>query len=183
MIKFKRLIALVLAFTLVVSYGPVFMDTDAANGLKLKNTNVTLKVIKKDGVNYSSNHTIKIQKSKGIKILKTTYTSMNKSIAKVSKKGVVTPISAGNTVIIIKVKYKKKGKKISKKFKLDIEVILEDLDNSGIKPNYSTTTEVTATSAETKSTTEVTTTRSEAESTTAVELIATTSISIVHIYI
>lgn len=68
-------------------------------------------------------------KVKGIKVK---YSSQNKSIAKVNKKGTIYGVSPGNTIVIAKTTYTYKGKK--KKQTDQIKVCVMEDPDAGIKP-------------------------------------------------
>lgn len=80
-------------------------------------------------VNYSAKKlvvkksvTLKVKKSKGVTIKSKSFSSSNKKVAKVTKKGKVIAVKSGKAVIKTKVKYKYKGKMYIKTFKTKITV-------------------------------------------------------------
>lgn len=115
-----KLLAFLLAIILVVSNTPI--TAEAATSVKLSKSSVTLKITKSGKKTTYGTSTIKIKKSKGIKIQKTTYKSANKKIATVSKKGKVTAKKKGSTKITITVKYKKGKKTYTKKLTYKVKV-------------------------------------------------------------
>lgn len=121
-----KLLAFLLAAIWVVSSTPA--TAEAATPVKLSKSSVTLNITKDDKKTTYGTSTIKIKKSKGVKIKKTTYKSANKKIATVSKKGKVTAKKKGSTKITVAVKYKK-GKKIYTKklnYKVKVKNVKED---------------------------------------------------------
>ncbi len=94
----------------------------ASNAVSLKKKSATLN-IKQDGAKIKKETTkIKIKKKKGVKIKKTTYRIDDKSVAKVDKKGKITPKSAGAAVITVNVKYKYRKKTKTKKLNYNVKV-------------------------------------------------------------
>ena len=107
----KKIFSCLLVLSLLFSVFSVEMQAQAATSpVKLAKKELTLKIVAKDGKTSYGKATIKVKKSKGIKIKKTTFKSKNKKIATVSKKGKVTAKKKGSTKISVKVTYLKKGK-------------------------------------------------------------------------
>ncbi len=83
--------------------------------------------------------TLKVKKKKAVKVVSCKWSSKNKKVAAVTKKGVVTGKKAGKTTITAKVKYKKTGAKKSVTKKLNCKVTVK-------KAKKTTTTETSETS-------------------------------------
>ena len=115
-----KLLAFLLAAIWVVSSTPA--TAEAATPVKLSKSSVTLNITENDKKTTYGTSTIKIKKSKGIKIKKTAYKSANKKIATVSKKGKVTAKKKGSTKITVAVKYKKGKKTYTKKLNYKVKV-------------------------------------------------------------
>lgn len=69
--------------------------------------------------------TLKVKKKKAVKVVSCKWSSKNKKVAAVTKKGVVTGKKAGKTTITAKVKYKKTGAKKSVTKKLNCKVTVK----------------------------------------------------------
>lgn len=123
----KKIISVLLSAVMVAGIFtslPVnsFAAKKKAKPVSLKKTSVTLKISEKNGKKVYGTTKIKVKKAKGVKIKKTTYKSLNKGIAKVSKKGKVTAKAHGNTKIKVKVKYKYKKRSYKKTLTLKVKV-------------------------------------------------------------
>lgn len=110
----KRVLAFFMAFAMILSYNGCSQMASAAKKKtpKLSSKSVTLKV------GSSKKITVKNKPSKA----KVTWSSKNKKIAKVSKKGKITAVKKGNTKVIAKVVYKKGKKKVTKKLTVKVKV-------------------------------------------------------------
>lgn len=93
--KTKRIIAFLLAVSLVLGFTPVTTVTSAAKKMALNKKKITLQV--------GSSTTLKVKNTKK----KVTWKSSNKKVAKVSKKGKVTALKKGTAKITAKVSGKK----------------------------------------------------------------------------
>ena len=94
-----------------VTPGTVTPASEAASSqIKLKKKSATLSIIQDGAKIKTKTAKIQIKKKKGVKIKKIQYASQDKSVAKVSKKGVVTPKSIGLAKIKVSVKYRYKKK-------------------------------------------------------------------------
>jgi len=100
----KRVIAFVMALALVLS-GTASIDAQAARKATVKLNRKTVSVVKGKKV------TLKIKKSNVKKVKSTKWSSGNKKVATVSKKGVITAKKKGSAKITCTVKYKAKGAK------------------------------------------------------------------------
>lgn len=114
----NRLIALVMTFAMVMTIGG-FSGLTAksasaakAKALKLSKKTLTLQV------GTSGKVTLK-NAPKGAKVK---WSSKNKKIATVSKKGKITAKKAGKTKVTAKVTYRKNGKKVTKSLKVTVKV-------------------------------------------------------------
>ena len=95
----------------------------AASGkVKLEKKSATLSIVQDGAKIKKDKYRIRVTNKKGVKIKKTKYECKDKSIASVSKKGVITPKAAGKTSVTVKVKfrYKKKTKNKTLTFKVNI---------------------------------------------------------------
>lgn len=118
----KRLLAVALTLVMVLAGAGASLGnvTQVRAARKVK---VTLKLSKKRiSVKKGKKATLKITKKNVKKIKSKTWSSKNKKIATVSKKGVVTGRKAGTTTIICKVKYRAKGSAKYKTKKLQCKV-------------------------------------------------------------
>jgi serine protease inhibitor len=132
-----------------------------AKKVSLKKSSATLKISKKNGKNVYGKTTVKVKKTKGVKVKKITYKSSAAKIAKVSKKGKVTAKSEGKAKIKVKVKYKYKKKSYKKT--LTFKVTVKDLRKNNnpktptpveTEPETSADVVATTTPAQTAETTE-----------------------------
>ena len=106
----NRIAALLVALLLAVLVLPT-QSQAAAAPVKLAKSKATLSITQKDGKTVYGTTTIKLKKSSGVKVTKTTYKSKNKKVAAVSKTGKVTAKKKGTTDIEINVTYTKNKKK------------------------------------------------------------------------
>lgn len=118
--KSKKLLAAFMAVSMVVTglsggLGNI-RQAQAKTTVKLNKTAVTVTKGKKV--------TLKVQKSKGIKVKSCKWTSQKKAVASVTSKGVVTGKKAGKTVVTAVVKYQKNGRKknVTRKLKCKVTV-------------------------------------------------------------
>lgn len=137
----KKLMSLVLTLALVLAGTLANVNSQPAAAkakkatLKFKNTSYTVKV--------GSNLDLKKQISKkNVKKVKSmTWSSKTKTVAKVSKKGVVTGVKDGTTTITCKVKLIAKGakktstKKITTKVKVEKSVIAKPTNKPTVAPS------------------------------------------------
>lgn len=117
----KFFAALLSAAMILTSTGVSMIDgakADAAGKAVLKQAKKTV------SIRQGKKTTLKIKKKNIKKVRKIIWTSKNKKIATVSKKGVVKAIKAGKTTITAKVNYKAKGAKkfTNKKLKFTVKV-------------------------------------------------------------
>lgn len=99
---------------LTFSVGIQNFETDAAAAVSLSPSSVSVKE--------GGSKTIKVKAGKKVTIKKKTFVSKNKKIATVSAKGKVTGVKAGNTKVVVTVKYKKSSKKYTKKLTCPVKV-------------------------------------------------------------
>ena len=117
----KFFAALLSAAMILTSTGVSMIDgakADAAGKAVLKQAKKTV------SIRQGKKTTLKITKKNIKKVKKIIWTSKNKKIATVSKKGVVKAVKAGKTTITAKVNYKAKGAKkfANKKLKFTVKV-------------------------------------------------------------
>ena len=113
--KFKKVLALFLCMTMILSCGFYSSNVNASNTkLQLSTKSITL--------TKGDTKTIKVKKAKNVKISKIKYVSKNKKIATVTNNGKVTAKKVGKTTIYTTIKYKLKKKSYSKKFKTSVVV-------------------------------------------------------------
>lgn len=117
----KFFAALLSAAMILTSTGVSMIDgakADAAGKAVLKQAKKTV------SIRQGKKTTLKIKKKNIKKVKKIIWTSKNKKIATVSKKGVVKAVKAGKTTITAKVNYKAKGAKkfANKKLKFTVKV-------------------------------------------------------------
>lgn len=148
----KRYLSILLVVVLVI--GMFSVQAEAATPIKLAKKSVTLKIVKTGKKTTYGKSTIKVKKSKGIKVKKTTYKSKNKKIATVSKKGVVTAKKKGNTTITVTVRYQKKVKKkwktYTKKLSYKVKVKVVDNRNNTTEKTTEKTTQAPSTEKKTE---------------------------------
>ncbi len=108
------------------------------------NGNAVISSAKKAPALSSKKLTLKVGVSKKLKIknapkkYSATWTSKNKKIAKVNKKGKVTAVKAGKTKVICKLNYKQNGKKFKKTLKATVVVNAADAGASTTAPAAAT---------------------------------------------
>lgn len=159
--KMKKVLALFLCMTMILSCGFYSSTVDAASTkVKLTTKSITL--------TEGNTKTIKVKKAKNVKISKIKYVSKNKKIATITKKGKVTAKKVGKTVIYTTINYKIKKKSYSKKFKTSIVVNKKE-------SSINTTTEI-PTTTESATTTEKPNIESTTENPTTTEQPATPTI-------
>ena len=118
----KKFFATLLSAAMILTSTGVSMidgaKADAAGKAVLKQAKKTV------SIRQGKKTTLKIKKKNIKKVRKIIWTSKNKKIATVSKKGVVKAIKAGKTTITAKVNYKAKGAKrfTNKKLKFTVKV-------------------------------------------------------------
>lgn len=128
--KAKTILAFLLAIVIVVSGTQIKAEASSVNAqnttvavpVKLSKSSVTLKITKNGKKTAYGTKTIKVKKSKDIKIQKVTYKSANKKIATVSKKGKITAKRKGSTKITVTVTYKKGKRKETEKLVCKVKV-------------------------------------------------------------
>ena len=118
----KKFFATLLSAAMILTSTGVSMidgaKADAAGKAVLKQAKKTV------SIRQGKKTTLKIKKKNIKKVRKIIWTSKNKKIATVSKKGVVKAVKAGKTTITAKVNYKAKGAKkfTNKKLKFTVKV-------------------------------------------------------------
>ena len=112
--KREKMCVCLLITALCMGVIPSESASAATAPVKLVKTSATLTITKKGNKTTYGKVTIRVKAKKGVKINKITYTSANKKVAKVSKKGKVTARKAGSTKIRVK-GYIQKGKEDFKK--------------------------------------------------------------------
>ena len=105
----KKATAVSLSLALALSAGPVIDAGAKAKAPTLSKKSITLDQGKKKKLTVKAN---------GVKITKTTWSSKNKKVATVSKKGVVKGVAAGSTKVIAKAVSKAKTYKLTCKVKV-----------------------------------------------------------------
>lgn len=110
----KKLLAVLLSGIIAFGSFGLIPFSASAQKVSLSKKSVTLKISKKNGKNVYGKTTLKVKKSKGVKLTKVTYKVANKKIASVTKNGKLTAKKKGNTKVSVKVKYKFKKKNYSK---------------------------------------------------------------------
>lgn len=162
----KRFLSILISAVMVASmFASLPLNTSAvqkkAKKVSLKKSSATLKISKKNGKTVCGKTTVKVKKTKGVKVKKITYKSSAAKIAKVSKKGKVTAKSEGKAKIKVKVKYKYKKKSYKKT--LTFKVNVKDLRKNNnpktptpveTEPETSADVVATTTPAQTAETTE-----------------------------
>ena len=140
---FKRCVAFALTFALIVTNAYVAPATsDAAAKVSLNKKSVSLTVAQNGEKITRGTATLKIKKSKKIKIKKTTYKVADTDVATVNKSGKITAKSTGTTKVNVTVNYKLKKKSYKKTLKCDVKVrntyknVLSDIKLN--YPNYAT---------------------------------------------
>lgn len=128
-----RMLAMALVATMVIGNTPAPASAAKKKPVSLKKGKCTLYITRTDIKTSYGKTTIKIKKSKGVKILKKTFKSKNTKTASVSKKGLVKARKVGNTKITVTVKYKLKKKKKTQKLTFKVSVKDKDL-RSAIPP-------------------------------------------------
>lgn len=117
----KKLLCILLSLIMVSGIFAV-MPTAASAAKKakvsLKKTSATLKITDKK----FGSTTVKVKKSKGVTLKKTTFKSSNKKVAKVSQKGKVTAVKKGKATVTVKVKYKYKKRTYTKSLSFRVTV-------------------------------------------------------------
>lgn len=123
----KKVVSLLLVVCLVTSlFSTMLVNSSAVSKktakISLKKKSASLVISKKNGKKVFGSTKIRLKKSKGVKILKTTYKSSKKSVAKVNKNGKVTAVKNGSATISVKVKYtfKKETRKETLTFKVKV---------------------------------------------------------------
>ncbi len=139
----KKLISILLSVIMVTG---IFTSLPlssfaAAKKVRLKKSSATLKIAEKKGKAVYGKTSVKVKKSKGLKVKKITYKSSDKKIASVSKKGKVTAKAKGSTKIKVKVKYTYKNR--SRKASLTFKVKVKDLREKKTAPASSAPTSQT----------------------------------------
>ncbi len=120
---FKRCVAFALTFALIMSNAYVAPATsDAAAKVSLNKKSVSLTVAQNGEKITRGTATLKIKKSKKIKIKKTTYKVADTDVATVNKSGKITAKSTGTTKVNVTVNYKLKKKSYKKTLKCDVKV-------------------------------------------------------------
>ncbi len=108
-------------WSLILSVALVFSSFVGAVWTEKASQAASLKLNKKTlNVNVRGKATLKVKNAP--KKAKVTWSSKNKKIATVSKKGVVKGVKAGSTKIVAKVTYKSKKKKVTKKLTAKVTV-------------------------------------------------------------
>ncbi len=133
----KKAITFVLALAMVLSCGTFANLASAKTKVKtpsLAKKSISLKVGEKQKLKIKN-------QPKGSKV---TFTSKDKKVATVTKKGVVKAVAAGNTKVIVKVTYKNKGKKVKKTLKANVKV-----EAVTVAPTVAPTTKAAVTAAPT----------------------------------
>ena len=119
----KRNIIVFLVIALLVGMIPYTGISAKASHVKLACRSAELSVTEdEDGITYETTQ-IKLKKTRGVKIIKTTYASQNKKIATVTAKGKVRARKQGSTRITVTVKYKRLGKQYVKKYLFTVKVV------------------------------------------------------------
>lgn len=129
----KKFISVLLTLSIMLgAFTCAAVNTSAASKktakVSLKNKTTVLVISKKDGKTSYGSTKITLKKAKGVKLIKTTFKSSKKAVAKVNKKGKVTALKTGSAKITVKVKYTFKKKSYKKTLSFKVSVISDYKD-------------------------------------------------------
>ncbi len=137
--NWKQMAAFVLGGMILASTSVVVPVQAGASDVKLKASKASLTINEAGTAKADDSTVIVVKKAKGVVIKKTTYKSKNTKVATVTNKGFVSAHQAGNTTIVVTVKYVRKKKTMTKKlnFKVTVKTDGTANGNASVKKNKS----------------------------------------------